>query len=210
MNLQFNEDEFVEAAQDCANLCFKDEKQQARFELGVSMMIYKWDALSIAVENNWGGPASAEKRDWVTAIVLDLFKNEKIVDAALIEETLLYAMLDEFDTNVEDESALPIAVGIISIYKQCEILDYSTVETLYLCWQEKQKNNEKQKSQTINVLEDPLNPDVSDDSDDSDENDDDESCDGSDVEMGGNPPTSQDPIVDEDGFELVQKKGKRY
>lgn len=210
MDLQFNEDEFVEAAQDCANLCFKDEKQQARFELGVSMMIYKWDALSIAVENNWGGPDSAEKRDWVTAIVLDLFKNEKLVDAALIEETLLYAMLDEFDTNVEDESALPIAVGIISIYKQCEVLDYSTVETLYLCWQEKQKNNENQKSQTINVLEDPLNPDVSDDNDDSDENDDDESCEGNDVEMGGNPSTSQEPIIDEDGFELVQKKGKRY
>lgn len=209
MDAQCTDSAFVEAPLDCANLCFKDEKQQGRFELGVSMMVYRWDALSIAVANNWGGPASAEKRDWITAIVIDLFKNEKIVDADLIEETLLYAMFDEFDTNVDDESALPIAVGIISLYKQCEALNYSTVETLYLTWQEKEKNNANEKFLPINVQEDPLNPDISDDSDDNDDNSD-ELDEERDVEMGENSSISQEPIVDEDGFELVQKKGKRY
>lgn len=99
----------VEAPTEAKNLQFEDEKQQARFELGVSMMVYKWEALEVAVANSWGGPSSAEKRDWITAIVVDLFKSEKIVDAATIEETLLYAMIDEFDTNVEDESTVPIA-----------------------------------------------------------------------------------------------------
>ena len=55
----------VEAPTEAKNLQFEDEKQQARFELGVSMMVYKWEALEVAVANSWGGPSSAEKRDWI-------------------------------------------------------------------------------------------------------------------------------------------------
>ena len=96
-----NEPDCVEAPQGANNLLFKDEKQQARFELGVSMMIYKWDALDVAVENQWGGPDSAEKRDWITAIIVDLFKTEKVVETILIEETLLYAMVDVYKSQVK-------------------------------------------------------------------------------------------------------------
>jgi len=102
------------------NLFFSDEKQQANFELGVSMMVYKWDALDVAVSNRWGGPDSEEKRDWITTVILDLFRNNKVVDIQSIEGTLLYAMMDEFETHIEDDSALPIAAGIIEIWKQCE------------------------------------------------------------------------------------------
>ncbi|CCE91688.1 Tsr2p TDEL_0D01040 [Torulaspora delbrueckii] len=194
----------VEAPTEAKNLQFEDEKQQARFELGVSMMVYKWEALEVAVANSWGGPSSAEKRDWITAIVVDLFKSEKIVDAATIEETLLYAMIDEFDTNVEDESTVPIAVGIIDIYKQCQVQDYSTVEQLYTKWVEKQNSGESAK--VITIEEDPLNPDAS-SCDEGDEEDEDEGEGEEDIEMNDQP--SSGPVVDEDGFELVQKKGRR-
>lgn len=194
----------VEAPTEAKNLQFEDEKQQARFELGVSMMVYKWEALEVAVANSWGGPSSAEKRDWITAIIVDLFKSEKIVDAATIEETLLYAMIDEFDTNVEDESTVPIAVGIIDIYKQCQVQDYSTVEQLYTKWVEKQNSGESAK--VITIEEDPLNPDAS-SCDEGDEEDEDEGEGEEDIEMNDQP--SSGPVVDEDGFELVQKKGRR-
>lgn len=194
----------VEAPTEAKNLQFEDEKQQARFELGVSMMVYKWEALEVAVANSWGGPSSAEKRDWITAIVVDLFKSEKIVDAATIEETLLYAMIDEFDTNVEDESTVPIAVGIIDIYKQCQVQDYSTVEQLYTKWVEKQNSGESAK--VITIEEDPLNPDAS-SCDEGDEEDEDEGEGEEDIEMNDQP--SSGPVVDEDGFELVQKEGRR-
>ncbi|QLL32406.1 hypothetical protein HG536_0C05750 [Torulaspora globosa] len=204
------DDCFVEAAAEEPNLKFKDEKQQARFELGVSMMIYKWEALDVAVANNWGGPASAEKRDWITAIVVDLFKDGKYVDAAMVEETLLYAMIDEFDTNVEDESALPISSKIIEIYKQCRLQDYSTVEELYTGWLEKQNNAETSQSKVVVVQEDPLNPDVSSSEESAEEEDEQEQAEDAedaDVEMADSRPNQ--PVVDEDGFELVQKKGRR-
>ncbi|SCU90425.1 LAME_0E08504g1_1 [Lachancea meyersii CBS 8951] len=202
---------YVEAEKDKANLAFEDEKQMARFELGVSVAVYKWEPLELAVQNGWGGPESAEKRDWVSAIVVDLFKNGKIVEVALIEETLLYAMMDEFETNVDDESALPIAALILDIYKQCQAEDYSTVEKLYLEWKEKQERVEVKRN--IQIGNDPWNPDVS-DSENDDEEEDQNDVEASvpslvqdtDVDMDAE---NVEPVVDEDGFELVQKKGRK-
>ena len=203
MSIQYiDETAYVQAEQDRANLMFQDEKQQARFELGVSMMIYKWDALDVAVENNWGGPNSSEKRDWVTGIIVDLFKHEKVVDVALIEETLLYAMVDEFETNVEDESALPIAMEIINIYNDCFNLNYNKVEKLYLEWEEKQKS--KQPKRVVHV-----EGDDDEDDDDEDEYYDDDEDEDMDEIVPNLVSSKLEPIVDDDGFELVQPKGRR-
>ncbi|SCV99403.1 LAFE_0A02410g1_1 [Lachancea fermentati] len=204
MNSSYDVADYVEAPKDVSSLEFKDEKQQARFELGVSMMVYKWDALDIAVANSWGGPDSAEKRDWITGVIVDLFKTGKIVDVGLIEETLLYAMVDEFDTNVEDDSALPIAAGIVRLYRECDALNYSNVERLYVEWQEKQAR--KTDARIVEVKEDPMNPDVSDSEDDEQEE---VPMLAEDVEMDIDEPNKPETIIDEDGFELVTKKGRR-
>ncbi|SCV04842.1 LANO_0G12882g1_1 [Lachancea nothofagi CBS 11611] len=212
MSSNFDALAFVEAEKDKANLAFTDDKQMARFELGVSMLVYKWEALDLAVQNGWGGPESAEKRDWVTAIIVDLFKTGRVVDVALIEETLLYAMMDEFETNVDDDSALPIAAQILEIYKQCDAQNFSNVEMLYEEWTEKQKS--KQADREVQIGGDPWNPDVSDnendDEDDEDESDQDHARlvqdDDGDVNMDDE---KVEPVVDEDGFELVQKKNRR-
>ncbi|CDO92252.1 unnamed protein product [Kluyveromyces dobzhanskii CBS 2104] len=197
--------DFVEAVDGQATLLLPDEKQQARFELGVSMLVYKWEALEVAVVNQWGGPESADKRDWVTSVIIDLFKNERIVDVQLLEETLVYAMFDEFDTNVEDESALPIAAAIILIYRECVAQNYSSVEQLYLSWM--QNKDKSDASKLVVVAE----------SSDEEENNEEG---GEDVDMdmdvdvphlvaSESQPAASEPIVDEDGFELVQKKGKK-
>ncbi|AAS52803.1 AER119Wp [Eremothecium gossypii ATCC 10895] len=195
--------DYVEAETGRGSLQFSDEKQQARFALGVCMYVYRWDALSIAVENNWGGPQSAEKRDWVSSILLDLFKNERIVDVTLIEETLLFAMADEFETNVEDDSALPIAAGIINLYRQCEAGNYNEVDQMYAQWQ---ANKQNQTSRKVQVVADPHNPDIS-------ESEDDDNCDEEDEEMGdadeGEAQARPVPELDEDGFEIVKKSGRR-
>lgn len=127
------------------------------------------------------------------------------METILIEETLLYAMVDEFDTNVEDDSAAFIANGIIELYKQCQALDYSTVESLYLAWQEKQKN--KSNKRVVQVKDDPLNPDVSDSEDEEDYNE--EESQDVDMDVDEQQQINLEPIIDEDGFEVVQKKGRR-
>lgn len=196
--------DFIEAEEGVDSLRFEDEKQQAKFELGVCMCIYKWDELNTAVINSWGGPNSADKRDWISGIVIDLF-SERIVDVQLIEETLLYAMVDEFDTEVDNESALVIADMIVKIYREVYLKKYDVLDELYSKWQKRQSSQGQQEKIVIN--EDPNNPDVS-DSEDEDEDEDEtpvlvQNGDSMDVDE---PPA---PIVDDDGFELVQKKGRK-
>ncbi|SCU98621.1 LADA_0H14312g1_1 [Lachancea dasiensis] len=202
---------YVEASKEKASLAFENDKQMARFELGVSMLIHKWEALDLAVQNGWGGPESAEKRDWITAIVIDLFKTGRVVEVALIEETMLYAMMDEFETNVDDDSALPIAAQILEMYKECAEENYSTVENLYQAWTEKQKSKEAKRE--IQIGDDPWNPDVS--GSEGEEEDEEDLADSPpplvhdadhDVDMDAQ---KNEPVVDEDGFELVQKKGRK-
>lgn len=199
--------DFVEAEEGALSLRFGDEKQQAKFELGVCMAIYKWEELNTAVENSWGGANSADKRDWISGIVIDLFQ-EKIVDIQLIEETLLYAMVDEFDTEVDNDSALEIGALIFNLYKEVASKNYNTVDAIYNKWQEKQSRSES-KSKIV-IEEDPNNPDVSEGEDDEESEDEKHYIpqltqdDGMDVDE-----EPKGPIVDDDGFELVQKKGRR-
>ncbi|CCH62155.1 hypothetical protein TBLA_0G02140 [Henningerozyma blattae CBS 6284] len=207
-NSQFDVSDFVEASKGKTSLKFQDAKQQGKFELGVTMMIYKWEALDIAVENQWGGLESSEKRDWLNGVVIEAFMNEKIIDVEYIEEILLNAMIDEFDVNVEDDSALPIAAGIIELYKQCDRMDYATIDDLYskyLIKQEQKKNSPTSRA-NIHINNDPLNPDISSSEEESENELEPEDMD---VDMEDSndykPPA---PVVDDDGFELVQKKGK--
>ncbi|CAL9729226.1 pre-rRNA-processing protein Tsr2p [Monosporozyma unispora] len=200
---EYDEYLMVQAESGQPNLMFADEKQQARFELGISMLVHSWDALDIAVINQWGGVESSDKRDWISGVIVDLFKDNKAVDAPLIEETLLYAMLDEFDTHVDDGTAQPVANNMIKLYDECSQLNFNRVEDLYTKWLEKQKNGPS-KERYVQVDE------VT--SDEDEEKDDDDDDDGMDVDMEQEIPalaTKSEPVVDDDGFELVQKKGKR-
>lgn len=192
--------EFVQAPEGQESLKFSDERQQAHFELGVTMALHKWEELTTAVDNSWGGPNSSDKRDWLSATVIDLFE-EKIVDIQLIEETLLYGMLDEFDTQVDNDSALEIAYLIFKFYQKAAINDFNDIDELYNKWQIKQQNRQKN---LVNIQLDPNNP-----SSDEDEEEEDQDMD---VEMDVEPTIEEStgPVVDDDGFTLVQsKKGNR-
>lgn len=192
--------DYIEAPEGVNTLIFPDSRQQARFELGVSMCVYKWDALEVAVQNQWGGPDSADKRDWITGIVVELF-NDRVVDMQSVEELMLNAMEDEFDVNVEDDSVLPILALIFKIYRDCLQGNYQIVEQMYLAWQEKQLRRQQELHKyAVNVLEDPMNP--------SSEDEEDEEISEA-PQLVQEPQEFSGPIVDEDGFELVQKKGRK-
>ncbi|CAI5758770.1 unnamed protein product [Candida verbasci] len=194
--------DFIEVPE--GTLTFQNEKQQAKFELGVCMAVYKWDELNIAVENQWGGTKSNEKRDWISGIVIELFNDSKVVDNQLIEETLLYAMYDEFETQIDNDSALEIAALILKIYRQVQVENYNLIDESYNKWLEKE--SKKKEIQKVHIEKDPNNPDISDSEDDEDEDDEKES---EDVDMDVDKPEPQGPIIYDDGFELVQKGRRR-
>lgn len=194
--------DFVRAEDDRTSLRFDDPQQQGKFELGVCMAVYKWDELNTAVENSWGGPNSAEKRDWLSGVVIDLFE-EKAVDNILIEETLLFAMVDEFDTEIDNDSALEIAALILRLYKECSAKKYTSVDDLYEKYQQKSTASSKRKD--IKIETDPNNPSSDEEDVDADEEVPHlvERIEETHIEE------PKGPVVDDDGFELVQKKGRR-
>ncbi|OIW25205.1 hypothetical protein CONLIGDRAFT_85105 [Coniochaeta ligniaria NRRL 30616] len=161
---------------------------QSQFEQGVAYALHLWPDLTLAVQNNWGGADSADKRDWFAGAVVELFPDlskpsttttstttstaeqtadDGEPDSAYVEEFLLQVMLDEFEVNVDDDSGFEVAESILRVRGECLRGKFDEVES-------------------------------------------DEEEDENDVEMGDAPPPAPkekvEPEVDEDGFTKVTKK----
>ncbi|KAK6535001.1 hypothetical protein TWF281_006299 [Arthrobotrys megalospora] len=175
--------------------------QTPLFENGMTILLNAWPALSMAVENEFGGPDSADKRDWMCGAVADLFSTDPSTDAEDLESFLLQILSDEFETALEDDSAYTVSQQIVKLRKQIASNDHSGLNALTAFWEQHGGKN-KPKVQVVRQGE-------------SDEEDDGEDEDG-DVEMEVDEAPQLvavkervEKVVDEDGFELVQKKGKR-
>lgn len=46
---------------------------QAAFTEGLTYVLRSWSALKLAVEQDWGGPDSEEKRDWMAETLVEYF-----------------------------------------------------------------------------------------------------------------------------------------
>jgi pre-rRNA-processing protein TSR2 len=219
---------------------------QETFEQGVALALHLWPALTLAVQNNWGGPDSSDKRDWFAGVIVELFPDvSKLTPSQLqqriqwqqhqlpssappppqqqqtpaqngagsgaseepdqedVEERLLQVMLDEFEVNVDDESAWDVAGQVVQLRGECLRGKFEGVEALRKRWESK-----KGSKVVIAQAEDQ------DGETDWDTDDDEEGDEEGDVEMDEAPtlaetPTRkqrEEPEVDEDGFTKVTRK----
>lgn len=169
------------------------------------------------MQNNWGGDDSADKRDWLAGQVVEQFpaftstsnagsstkpadhkEDDQEPDPEYIEELLLQVMLDEFEVNIDDESAFDVATEIVRLRGQCAKGNFEDVDRLLARWQARKG--------TKVVFTQGKDQDEDTDWDDTDGDDDDE-------EMGEAPPLvaaapkeKPAPEVDEDGFTKVTRK----
>jgi len=69
-----------------------------------------WSALDIAVQNEWAGPDSADIRDWLGGVVVDMFSFPavKTVEVEDVEDILTQVVEDEFELRLEDGSAYQV------------------------------------------------------------------------------------------------------
>ncbi|KAK4034421.1 Pre-rRNA-processing protein TSR2-domain-containing protein [Parachaetomium inaequale] len=213
---------------------------QSTFEQGVALSLHLWEALSLAVQNNWGGPDSADKRDWFAGAVVDLFPDvSRLTPAQLqqkttaqqtqpqqqaqsqpqsaqngttteepdqedVEAVLLQVMLDEFEVNVDDESAFEVAEQVVRLRGECLRGKLDGVDALRRRWEGKKGNKV-----VFKKAEDQDGDETDWDTDDDEEEEEGES--GEDVEMGEAPPApprreKEEPEVDEEGFTKVSRK----
>jgi len=182
-------------------------EQQQKFDLAISLHIAAWPALSLAVANNWGGPNSSEKRDWLAGVISDLFVSEPETDEQDVQEVLLQVLMDEFDVDIDDDSEEAVAIGIMKSRHACEQGDYLEIQAMFDRWT--RNGSARNAAQIIQQHQ------AEDDSEDTDGSEDDNG--GVEVDMmdaqSKTPPQlvrpRADPEIDEDGFTKVASRKKR-
>jgi len=183
------------------------EKIASKFDLSIALTLSTWPALSLAVQNSWGGPDSSEKRDWFAGAISDLIAAIPDADVEYLEEFLLQVMNDEFDVNVEDGSAEEVAAKIVGLRKLTARGDFKLVDEMFAQWEERQKKGGEEVGMRF-VEED-------DEESDFDTEDWEDGVEGVDIEMGEAPDLVTEPVkkpqpeVDEEGFTKVTGKKKR-
>ncbi|OTA92789.1 hypothetical protein M434DRAFT_31545 [Hypoxylon sp. CO27-5] len=191
------------------------EARQLQFEQGVAISLHLWLSLTVAVQNNLGGPASEDKRDWFAGAIVDMFPSfvdlakprkpsQKIPqdpDAEDVEATLLQVMWDEFETNVDDESEIEVAERIMKARAMCAAGDFAFVEDLRRRWLDT-------KGKTVKVQEvDGGDQETDWESDGNEESEEEDDVDMDDAPaLVAAPKERPPPEVDEDGFTKVTRK----
>lgn len=199
------------------------------FARGTLARLALWPALRLAVHASWGGPASAEKQRWLAGVLVDQFEPFLLAppapvpvpvpvptprtgsepppppDDVYVEELLLQIMDDEFEVALEDGSAAAVARDVVKLFEAVRAGDETFVKEL-----EAQADKVRGK-----VPKYEMGVGSGSDSGSGSEWEDEEGETESDGEPApqllnhSEPRTREEQQVDEDGFTMVKKKGRR-
>ena len=174
-------------------------------DLGITLALNNWPALTLAVQSNWGGPTSEDKRAWLCGAISEMLSDRPETDAEDLEDVLIQVMNDEFDVVVDDESAGNVAAEIMDMKAQTVRGEFASIQQTWEAWQRKSQQKSASSAMFKQV-------EARDEDQETDESDEEES---GDVEMGDAPALVRvprekvEPEVDDDGFTKVVGKKKR-
>ena len=181
--------------------------QSIFFARGVISRLALWSTLRIAMQEGWGGPDAKQKSSWIASMIVDSFEEEsEQPDEQYVEEMLLQIMADEFEAVLEDDSAANVAKDIVRMWIETKEGKDDTVKKF-------EGLVDKIKEKRIEVKENvESDEDWEDDEDDEDgegySNDEDDNAPHLIEHRAPQPCNRNVPVVDDDGFTLVQGKGK--
>jgi len=205
------------------------------FARGVIALLDLWPALTIAVAEQWGGPDSEEKKVWMASVIIDEWEQRttffpsppsaepiapevdpsEAKDPALdqddLGDLLNQMMSDEFDAKIEDGSIDLVARDIIRLWHDILIptSPETTPEGLVSALESKASSVKKSGIQASKG-NDPDEVDILDDGASDDESGSDDEMDVDEApQLVPREKERQDPVVDDDGFTLVQTKGRK-
>ncbi|KIK94404.1 hypothetical protein PAXRUDRAFT_68541, partial [Paxillus rubicundulus Ve08.2h10] len=196
------------------------------FARGTIARLALWPALRLAVHQSWGGPQSQEKQRWLAGVIIDQFEESIVYSTSAstshptpthaptpqppgeedIEELLLQIMSDEFEVVLEDDSGAAVSKDIVRLFHSVCTGDDTHVKEL-----EAQAERIKGKTPQYEI-----GAGSGSDWEDEDGEDDESESEGGEGE--GDIPQLLDRSggggreeleVDEDGFTMVKKKGRR-
>jgi pre-rRNA-processing protein TSR2 len=91
---------------------------QVAFTEGVTLTLASWTALNLAIQYDWSNDGlGEEKRDWMCEVLVNYFgQHGQRVEPEDIEDILLQIMQDEFNTQLEDGSALEVNASVLDVF----------------------------------------------------------------------------------------------
>ncbi|KAL3475588.1 pre-rRNA processing protein [Aspergillus californicus] len=187
----------------------QQESASSYLDLGITLAINNWPALTLAVQSSWGGPTSSDKRDWLCGAISEMLSERPETDAMDLEDVLIQVMNDEFDVVVDDESAGVVADQIIEIRNLTGRGDFGAVRDMWQVW-ERRAAQRAASGGAVTGFRRGEDVEQETDSDDEDEDEDED-----DVDMGDAPALARaprervEPEIDEDGFTTVVGKKRR-
>jgi pre-rRNA-processing protein TSR2 len=187
-----------------ANSC--SEELQEKFDLGIWYALFNWPTLTVAIQNQWGGPDSSEKRDWLAGAISEQFDSDPLTESEDVEVMLLQVLEDEFGTRVEDQTEVAVAAEIMKIRKEAGEGSTATVDALAAKW--KARQGKEVATGSVNVRESNQEGEWDSVDEESDE-DEDVDMDDAPTLVPAQPKPKAEPEVDEDGFTKVPSKKRR-
>ncbi|XP_057540124.1 uncharacterized protein LOC130818102 [Amaranthus tricolor] len=100
-----------------------------QFQEGISLILSKWWALQMAIENNWGGPHSRDKALEFASQIFYFFHQPNRKETIYIDdlELLLEEGMHSFNTEVEDGSIEEVAEQLMIMHEECLEGDYQSI-----------------------------------------------------------------------------------
>jgi pre-rRNA-processing protein TSR2 len=138
--------------------------------------------------------------------IVDAFEtpsSDGIPDDQYIEEMLLQIMSDEFDTVLEDGSAERVGKDVVKLWNDIHVKKNGTEEVARLEGLASQQRGKKVSAKVEVNSDDEVDEESDDEEDWTDEEDEPPRL----IER--QPKAPEEPEVDEDGFTVVKRKGKR-
>jgi pre-rRNA-processing protein TSR2 len=198
------------------------DPSQVLFARAVIARLAVWPVLRVAIDSSWGGPESKEKKSWMAGEIVDAFQSAPNTsntsntltintnsstepDEVYIEEMLLQMMSDEFDCVIEDLSGEEVARDIVKLWQDTKD---GSIENAVKLWEDKERAMTGKKMPFTPGKKGDDTDWVDDDEDGSSEDDDEEEMEVDEAPTLVDTTQKKEPIVDEDGFTLIQGKRK--
>ncbi|XXG77163.1 hypothetical protein AAC387_Pa08g1370 [Persea americana] len=119
-----------------------DERSKARLSTeslsalseGISLLLSRWTALQMAVQNEWGGRDSLQKSTQLSSDIFNWFSQSKgphYIDD--LENMLDECMVLSFNTEIEDGSVEEVAEQLMIMHEECLQGNYHSIENLRKC-----------------------------------------------------------------------------
>ncbi|KAM5546454.1 hypothetical protein ABKV19_002453 [Rosa sericea] len=102
----------------------------AAFQEGVGLVLSRWSALQLAVENEWGGRDSRLKAEQLVSDIVSWVNHSTeplYIDD--LEEMLIEAM-SSLNTMIEDGSIEEVAEKIMIMHEECLDCNFKSIESL--------------------------------------------------------------------------------